>query len=183
MTLKSDKWDFEMMEASIDDSNSKRRFWRQDRWFNPFWSIWLQHLMSRPSCYECKFATRKRVADITLGDLWGVHLYCPELYGKNGGCSVAFCNTEKGLRAMETAKKQIYGHPLPIETAIRYQGPMRNHIKENPKRESFMADLKTLPYKEIVKKYAKRPSLKLLFQKYVWGNRQKVWWWSLWHRI
>ena len=170
MTLKSDKWDFEMMEASIDDSNSKRRFWRQDRWFNPFWSIWLQHLMSRPSCYECKFATRKRVADITLGDLWGVHLYCPELYGKNGGCSVAFCNTEKGLRAMETAKKQIYGHPLPIETAIRYQGPMRNHIKENPKRESFMAELK-------------RPSLKLLFQKYVWGNRQKVWWWSLWHRI
>ena len=24
----------------------------KDRWFNPFWSVWLQHLMSRPSRSE-----------------------------------------------------------------------------------------------------------------------------------
>ena len=57
----------------------------KDRWFNPFWSIWLKHLMSRPSCYKCPFATMERVADISLGDLWGVHLYCPELWGKTAG--------------------------------------------------------------------------------------------------
>lgn len=172
------RWDFQVMQASFQNSVRGAYKWKQDRWFNPFWSIWLQHLMSRPSCYKCKFATRKRGADITLGDLWGVHLYCPELYGKNGGCSVVFGNSDKGLQVLELASKNAFGHSLSIETAIRYQGPMRNHIKENPMRENFMSDLKVLPYRELVKKYAKRPSLKLLFQKYIWGNRQKVWLWN-----
>lgn len=179
---KSGKWDFQMMEVTCCDGGSRSRIWRQDRWFNPFWSVWLQHLMSRPSCYECKFATRARVADISLGDLWGVHLYCPELYGNNRGCSVAFCNTLKGRSVLAAAKSLIFGHELPIDSAIRYQGPLRNHIAVNEDRPMFMEDLKKLTYQELVKKWAKPPTIKLLFQKYVWGNRQKVWLWNFLNR-
>ena len=56
---------------------NKKKIIIKDRWFNPFWSVWLQHLMSRPSCYKCPFTTPERVADITLGDVWGVHLAYP----------------------------------------------------------------------------------------------------------
>ena len=87
---------------------------KTDRWFNPFWSIWLNHLMSRPSCYKCPFANTERVADITLGDLWGVHLYCPELYGKNGGASLVVCSTEKGKQTVRKAASQMYGHELDL---------------------------------------------------------------------
>lgn len=80
--LSHGKWDFEIMSMKAVDSDKEIHI---DRWFNPFWSVWLQHLMSRPSCYQCPYTTKGRVADISLGDLWGVHLYCPELYGKNGG--------------------------------------------------------------------------------------------------
>lgn len=59
------KWDFEVIKTQLD---SGRQF-RRDRWLNPFWSIWLAHLMSRPSCYQCPFAALERTADITLGDL------------------------------------------------------------------------------------------------------------------
>ena len=49
------KWDFEVMQASLQNPNRGIFKWKQDRWFNPFWSIWLQHLISRPSCYVwCK---------------------------------------------------------------------------------------------------------------------------------
>lgn len=61
--------------------------------------------MSRPSCYECHFAKKERTADVTLGDLWGVHLYCPELYGNNGGSSVVFANTEKGKEIVLKSKR------------------------------------------------------------------------------
>ena len=176
------KWDFEVMLASLQNPTRGIFKWKQDRWFNPFWSIWLQHLMSRPSCYQCPFATRKRYADISLGDLWGVHLYCPELYGHNGGCSVVFCNTLKGKLALEKTMPNLYGHELATDIAIRYQGPMRNHFAENPRRAEFMSDLKTVPYENLVRKWAKRPTLKLLWQKYVWGNRQKVWLWNLFHK-
>lgn len=173
------KWDFQVMQASLQNPRGGTFKWKQDRWFNPFWSIWLQHLISRPSCYECPFAKRERVADVTLGDLWGVHLYCPELYGFNGGASVIFCNTAKGVAALEKAKPLLFGHHLDIEDAIRYQGPLRGHIRGNPKREACLKDIRALPYEMIVKKWAIKPSLKLLWQKYVWGNRQKVWLWNL----
>ena len=60
---------------------------------------------------------------------------------------------------------------------------MRKHIPDNPRREEFMKDLRgDMEYKKITKKWADRPSLKLLFQKYIWGNRQKVFVWNLTHR-
>lgn len=163
---------------------NKKRVLIKDRWFNPFWSVWLQHLMSRPSCYQCKYAEKGRTADITLGDLWGVHLYCPELYGNNGGSSLVVCNTQKGKDVFNKAEKLMYGHELKFEDALKYQGPMRKHIDENPQRTHFMLDLQSdMNYETINKKWAKKPTLKLLWQKYVWGNRQKIFVWNLFHKV
>ena len=173
------KWDFEFMKITFDDESE----YKISRWFNPFWSIWLQHLMSRPSCYSCPFATSERGADITIADLWGVHLYCPELYGKNKGCSLVTCNTKKGLEFWEKAQERMYGHELEIADALRYQSPMRKHIDANPNREMFMSDLDSMDYESLCKKWAKKPTLKLLFQKYVYGNRQKVALWNLKKRL
>lgn len=173
------KWDFEQMRLITID---KKDVICKDRWVNPFWSIWLKHLMSRPSCYQCPFANSKRVADVSLGDLWGVHIYCPELYGHNGGASLVICNTEKGKDVIKGAEKGMYGHALRFEDALRYQGPMRKHIPDNPQKAEFMKDLRSdMDYKHLTKKWADRPSLKLLIQKYIWGNRQKVWLWNLRH--
>ena len=50
----------------------------------------------------------------------------------------------------------------------------------NPKREQFMQDLKSeMDIEDINRKWADKPSLKLLWQKYVWGNRQKAFVWSI----
>lgn len=171
------KWDFQEMRIEL---MNKKKVLVKDRWFNPFWSIWLQHLISRPSCYKCPFTTQGRVADITLGDLWGVHLYCPELYGNNGGSSLVVCNTEKGKEVFMKAQGKMYGHELAFVDALKYQGPMRKPIAENPLRDECMNDLRSdMSFKEINKKWAKKPTVKLLFQKYVWGNRQKVFVWNL----
>ena len=174
------KWDFEIMRTTVMMNDNKKKVIEKDRWFNPFWYIWLKHLMSRPSCYECLFTTTERTADISLGDLWGVHIYCPELYGKNGGPSLAIANTEKGKSVLKKAEGSMYGHELRFEDALRYQGPMRKHIEMNPKREQFMQDLKSeMDIEDINRKWADKPSLKLLWQKYVWGNRQKAFVWSI----
>lgn len=173
------KWDFEVMKTVLKNGKTIQ----QDRWFNSFWSIWLNHLMSRPSCYECPFTNTARVADVTLGDLWGVHLYCPELYGNNGGSSLVIGNTEKGKLALEKAKERMYGHDLIFDQALKYQSPMRKCIDYNPERNSFMQDLVDMDYVEICNKWAKRPTMKLLWQKYVWGNRQKIFVWNLKKRV
>ena len=116
------KWDFQQVRIVLKE---KSAIILKDRWLNPFWSIWLNHLMSRPSCYYCKYTTSKRVADITLGDLWGVHLFCPELYGKNGGSSLVICNTEKGKAVIAKAQDHMYGHELLFEDVLKYQSPLQ----------------------------------------------------------
>ncbi len=173
------KWDFQMMHIVLDNG----REIKSDRWFIPFWQIWINHLMSRPSCYSCPFALQQRGADITLGDLWGVHLYCPELYGNNGGASLVVCNTEKGIEVCKKAQDVMYGHELNFADALKYQGPMRKCISMNPQREEFMQDLQSdsFDYRALNKKWYKPPTLKLLWQKYVWGNRQKIRRWNKKH--
>lgn len=176
--FKNGKWDFQQMKIELAE-NRKRSLIR-DRWFNPFWFIWLDHLMSRPSCYHCPFTTTGRVADITLGDLWGVHLYCPELYGNNGGSSLVVCNTPTGKAVFRKAQPLMNGHLLAFEDALRYQSPMRKTISVNPNREAFMKDLQgNMSYEVLIKKWARKPTAKLLWQKYIWGNRQKIFFWKL----
>ena len=178
----TNRWDYEAMRitySSTDKSTSGSI--KCDRWFNPFWSIWLSHLMSRPSCYKCLYTTTNRVADISLGDLWGVHIYCPDLYNSNKGTSLIVSNTAKGDDAVKKAMQQNFtGRELDFSQALKYQGPMRKSIAENPKREDFMRDLRTMDYDSLCKKWAKQPNLKLLISKYIYGtNRQKVWWWKV----
>ena len=169
------RWDFQVMQLSLENN---RKF-KTDRWFNPFWSIWINHLMSRPSCYHCPYTTPERLADISLGDLWGVHLYCPELYNHNKGASLIICNSIKGKEAFLSTKDLFVGHELNYETAIRYQGPLRKRITPNSDRALFIQDLKSMPYIALCKKWSTPPSLKLLWQKYIWGNRQKILFWKL----
>ncbi len=137
--------------------------------------------MSRPACYNCQFTNTNRVADITLGDLWGVHIYCPDLYGNNLGASLVICNTEKGKQVLELSKKYLYGRELDFELAKKYQSPLRKSIEKNPKREDFLKDLSNpnMKYKKLIKRWYKHPNMKLLISKYIWGNRQKVFVWNL----
>ena len=69
---------------------------------------------------------------------------------------------------------------LDIDTAIKYQSPLRKKIDLNPNRATFMEDLRHLDYQKLCDKWAIKPSLRLLISKYVFGtNRQKVFWWKL----
>lgn len=173
------RWDFEVMSAGFSDGGS----WKIDRWMNPFWSIWLQHLMNRPSCYTCQFARPERTADISLGDLWGVHLYCPDLYNKNRGASLVICSTEAGKSLLDDAKKLLNGRQVPYDEARKYQGPLRQPIGEEPRRDAFMAELPRMDIDDLEQNWAKRPDARLLFSKYVWGNRQKVLLWRCMRRL
>ena len=141
--------------------------------------------MSRPSCYNCQFTNINRVADISLGDLWGVHIYCPDLYGNNLGASLVICNTEKGHQILELSKNNLYGRELDFKEAKKYQSPLRKSIEENSKREEFLKDLvnPNIDYKKLIKKWYKHPSVKLLYSKYIWGNRQKIFFWNLKNKL
>jgi len=150
-----------------------------DRWFSKFYSIFLQRLMSRPACNVCRFVSNERVADITLSDLWGVDREYPDLYDSGAGCSWVICNSEKGRHVFETAKKEMIGHEVDFESMRKYQRPGMIQKTVHPQYEKFMEDLLVMDYQQLCKKWYKKPTLQLLYQKKVWNNRNRVRFWKL----
>ena len=164
------RWDYNVMSLTFENG----KHITIDRWVNPFFDIWMQHIMSRPSCYECRYTTSRRCSDITLGDLWGVHIFCPELYNDNHGSSVMIPSTEKGRTAIELAKQQMTTRELDMDTVVKYANRMRDPIAMNERREEFLSDLDKMEFKRIKRKWMRRPPLKLLIKKYIYGTNRQV---------
>lgn len=66
----------------------------------------------RESCYTCQFKGENDIADITLGDFWG--LEGTEM-DDDLGTSVAICRTEKGVLLMEEIRDQIIYKKMCLE--------------------------------------------------------------------
>jgi coenzyme F420-reducing hydrogenase beta subunit len=63
------------------------------------------------NCYECQYAKKERISDVTLGDAWGSSL--PE-FSSGKGISLALCQTEKGVELMRMADILTYDIDLDI---------------------------------------------------------------------
>lgn len=57
--------------------------------------LWQTGVTVRRSCLNCPSKSFRSVADLTIGDAWGVERYAPEM-DDNRGCSVCFVNTGRG---------------------------------------------------------------------------------------
>lgn len=70
--------------------------YHKDRYTDEYMMGYLKHnLYLRPCCHECKFKTLPRVADITMGDFWGIANKDASL-DSNKGTSVVLINSKKG---------------------------------------------------------------------------------------
>lgn len=83
--------------------NGKRVFQSHNE---SYYHMWFgKHLSLRKSCYECKYRNIKRVADITVGDFWGIKNLDVVDNDIEKGTSVLLINTDKGQRLLDLARK------------------------------------------------------------------------------
>lgn len=115
-----------------------------DPWVNAFI---VGNLYIRPSCENCKYKVFPRVADITIGDFWGIDFTEDE---KKYGVSVAFVNTEKGDALFRAAKKNMYVEERAFDEAVKGNSALTQSVKLNPKRTEFFDKIKIEPYSKVV---------------------------------
>jgi coenzyme F420-reducing hydrogenase beta subunit len=121
----------------------------------------------RPSCYRCLYKGDHRVADITIGDFWGIDPNAP-YYNKNG-VSVIFVHTKKGadylrnvsgLQIMQVdSTKAKKGNPNIYSSAVI-----------SDLREKFFSLWKTKGLKRAARKLNKPKTLKDFIKKYLPHN-------------
>lgn len=70
-----------------------------------FVNLW-DNLIKRPCCYQCKYATAYRDADISLADFYGIQRAYPEFYD-SFGVSLVLAHTEKGERWVDSLSDEL----------------------------------------------------------------------------
>ncbi len=119
---------------------------------NVYANIFYTDACLRESCYSCQYANTERVADITIGDFWGVDKIYSDM-DDNKGISLVLVNSPKGRAFWQELTKK---NEAEIRITKREKCLQRNLQIPTPrskKTEEFWNDYLNFDYKKVVRKY------------------------------
>jgi coenzyme F420-reducing hydrogenase beta subunit len=118
--------------------------------FPEYFTAFFYGISLRPSCYKCKYATSKRVGDLTLGDFWGYWAkykkYFPE------GISVVAVNNDKGNHAFYDISNNMILDRVNYDEATKTNIHFLKPVPKMKLRSSFYDDINRYGYKFIFRK-------------------------------
>lgn len=142
-------WDTYSNTASFENDNEISELQSN----NSYMCLFLSDIALRESCYNCNFKVGNKYSDITLGDFWGVQMYYPEMYSKNG-VSAIIINTEKGKLIFESISNNLEYKECKLEEIEDGNPSLKSSGKYPKKRKEFFENIDNLNIKKLEKKYA-----------------------------
>ena len=137
---KSNGWSNPMPIAEFANGNAKEE--------GTFQKAFSRVLISRPCCSDCKFTIPQKVADITIGDFWGVDKLT-DIKDYLKGISIVFANNNKGLDMIKSLENVNVIELDKNEDYLKYN----HHKPEKPhrNREKFFNKLDKSKDEDILK--------------------------------
>lgn len=121
---------------------------RYKDWFNECFINYNFNI--RPSCYDCNFKGNNHLADITIGDFWGItHVTDKDL---RDGVSAVITNTEKGESFVKSLSDKLYLFNRSINSISEGNMAYYNSVEMPKEREDFFKDIDKYPIKKLIKK-------------------------------
>lgn len=119
---------------------------RQDNYLAAF----LEGLNYRPSCYNCSYARPERIADVTIGDFWGLGAEIPWNHPYTGSISAVLTNTEKGKKFWDECSDHFFSEERSVEEAVKGNSQLNYPTPVHPKRAEFEVLYKQKGFDEAV---------------------------------
>lgn len=117
-----------------------------------YMKLFLKDVALRPSCYECKFKKKRRRADITLADFWGINNVIPGMNDEKG-TSLVIVHSKKGEKLLSSISNNIKCELVDFEMAIGHNKSMIKSANIENRREDLINDLDNLELEDIIEKY------------------------------
>ncbi len=139
---KRDGWGKFAFCAEYEKKNGSVRSVELPAGRSSYYKLFLRGASYRENCYSCPYASLKRVADITLGDWWGIEQSYPELLGEGGfsaerGISCVLVNTEKGAQLLSECEGALKTAPTAPEQIARHNAQLREPQKPHACRAEY----------------------------------------------
>ena len=148
------KFIFRDKQWSLNEKYS-RIIWndrKNDTLVNGYLKLFSSELASRDSCNYCKFASNKRVSDVTVGDYWGIEKLKPT-FDDNRGVSLVLLNTNKGENLFEQVKDRFTFLETTFDDAQREQPALTHPIGQIKDKELFLREYREFGIKTALVKY------------------------------
>lgn len=128
------------------------KFIKQDLYLSfPYYNAYCKQFVCREGCYNCKYATEERCADITIGDFHTIEKYETSI-DRFAGVSMFVCNSLIGETFFNSVKETLFIKSFEwdvLKTNNRFHSD-GNRPKD---QYEFMESIATKPFEETVKKY------------------------------
>ena len=142
----------------FSNNNANVQIFGEDLYMQAF----LRNACLRPSCHACSFKKLNRVSNITLADFWGIENIAPDM-DDDKGTSLVLVHSEKGDNILREIAPSLRIKPVDTYEALKGNPSMLQSVPPHPRRAEFFANLDTLPFDELVHKFAREPiSIKML---------------------
>lgn len=146
---KSKKTGWESLATNIKFENGKE--YHKDRYTD--W--WIQgytcgNLFMREACQECQYKGMDRIADVTVGDFWGIK-GCSE-QDMTKGISVVFINSAKGQQLLEKTGGRLYLEKRSLKEVLKGNPYLYEQAVQRGDRKLFFELLDKCPFSVAVKK-------------------------------
>jgi len=104
---------------------------------DPYFNAFMKRSIYQPICYECPFAGKNRIGDLTLGDFWGLdEKFMPS--DKNRGVNLILVNTSEGERLLNSVEDKVVLIKRPVSEAIQGNDTLREATQQPPEYEKLM---------------------------------------------
>lgn len=115
-----------------------------------FTTLFYEHNILRPCCFECPYKSVMHPGDITIADYWGIENAAPE-FDDNKGVSLVLVNNELGEKVFDSVKERIMWKATLIKNSM--QPPLKEPFPAPEGRERFWCDYKKRSFGYIAAKY------------------------------
>ena len=115
----------------------------------------------RENCYECPYAHKERVADMTIGDFWGIEREHPELlkqdaFNERKGISCILANTQKGVELCSKLSDKIWLSESSYDKIAKRNGQLSHPSVQSEKRNNIMELYQDAGYDGVEKWFNKK---------------------------
>lgn len=111
--------------------------WYQE---NHYMRIFLNDVILRPSCYDCKAKGGRSGSDLTIADFWGIGQLNPKM-DDDYGTSLVLLYTKKGATFFPVLKLNTW--ETQYEDVLSFNPALEHCAVEHPKREYFFICLES----------------------------------------
>ena len=143
--------------------NNGKVLYNKRAFLSYYFTAFLTSITLRESCYSCRYASERRISDITLGDFIGLGKLYP-FTGNAHNASVVVLNTSKGeyfFSEFRNSMQNLYIEKREYEEAVQGGESFRKPVKRNIKRDKFLV---------LYEKYGWEKAITKVLWKYIFRN-------------